>query len=247
MGTILLALAIAVGITLPVVLFLRTRMGLNALEDSWSGQNYYISLMETQLRELRTIRHEYNNLIQSVVCSIENQDWSELCRFKEEMIRKVASFNTLSMTALLKLRDYRLLWAVSGFIASRLNRSVPVNLYIADEIDRKDTGGIDLRKLLLLYLSDAVEIAEGCSNGRINLKISKSEEHTTFLIECTYLPESPDPAAGVRAAPGFHSRELTTERRRTLRLLHRNKRIRYGMYVEDGMFKQELTIRRVCG
>ena len=52
-----------------------------------------IACKDDMLKEFKKIQHEYNNMLQHIVCFIEAEDWEVLKEYKHQMLKKAQVLN----------------------------------------------------------------------------------------------------------------------------------------------------------
>lgn len=148
------------------------------LEESLSCKDYI-------LNEFKQIRHEYNNILQNIICLIEQENFTELKEYKESVISKTHLLNKNSITQLVKIKNKNILNLIYKMLIKAKQANVTVNLIIYNNIDEINCS-LKKYKILNNYISFAYETA--VKNGAsVQLKVNSSKQGLRFAFE-TILP-----------------------------------------------------------
>jgi len=141
-----------------------------------------MSCKDEILDELRKIRHEYNNMLQSIVCYIEEKDWDGLTEYKSEMLSKADSLNRNSFSQLAKIKNAKILCIVHKMLVRAKKSGMPLNLCIYNDINGIRMHEPQLCTVLQEFLLHACQEA---ANGKedIYLKIGADEQGLRFAVE----------------------------------------------------------------
>ena len=149
------------------------------------GLKENIACKEDILKEYKGIRHEYNNMLQSVVCFIEEEDWKGLKEYKDRLLRKTQLLNANNFTQLVKLKNRSVLSLVYRLLIRGKKSGTILHLIIYNDIDDREFYKIPLFNLLEGYFNNAYDVAAKLS-GEVNLKICGNNEGVRFVFENTY-------------------------------------------------------------
>ena len=137
------------------------------------------------LKEYKQIRHEYNNMLQSILCFIEEEDWIGLKEYKSKLLEKTKILNGNNLTQLVRLKNKSILSLVYKLLMRGKESGITIDLTIYNDIDDIDPYEIKSYKVLEEYLNFAYEVAAQVG-GKVNLKISGNNEGIRFAFENAY-------------------------------------------------------------
>lgn len=144
--------------------------------------NYEIT--EQFIENVRTFRHDYNNIMLSINGFIETNDMDGLKKyFTNEVLEEgkilYKKENTLVVNKIVSP-------AVKGLMSSKIIKAeklgLNVNMCIVDDIDEISMKIIDLCKVLGIFLDNAIEAAEESIEKSIDIYVLKDSEGVMFSI-----------------------------------------------------------------
>jgi hypothetical protein len=185
---LLFIIAIIVGINLLIALSRSKKLNLENHEC--------LICKDDILKEFRNIRHEYNNILQGLVCIIEEEDWEELIGYKDCILKKTQILNKSNLTQLIRIKNKNILRIVYSVLIRAKEAGITMNLNIYNDIDSIEAYRNDYMLSMQDYIEHAYEVAASESEV-INLKISANELGLCFAFEnkatdkaCRALPNS---------------------------------------------------------
>jgi L-ribulose-5-phosphate 3-epimerase UlaE len=137
------------------------------------------------LKEYREIRHEYNNILQGVICFVEEEDWEGLKEYKGKLLEKTRVLNTNNLTQLVKLKDNSILNVVYKLLIDAKQCGSIIYLTIYTEIEDISPCGIKLYESLEECLTYALKVATKDATT-VSLKISGNNEGILFAFKNTF-------------------------------------------------------------
>lgn len=132
--------------------------------------------------EHRKMRHEYNNILQTIICYIEEGDIDQLYAYKPKLMEKVQLLNKNSLVQLVKIKDTFMLNEVYRLLESAGANGIFLNLTVYNDIMQISQKAIGINNELKQYLWQAYENAVNI-NSEISFKISLSEYGVNFRFE----------------------------------------------------------------
>lgn len=174
--------------------------------------------------EFRKIRHEYNNIIQRMVCLIEEEDWDDLKEYKNELLVKVQKMNGNNLLQMARIKCTGILRVLYDFLTYADEAAIPLSIIVYDEIGGNCPKVAEfctvLHEFFLCACAEAVE-----NMGGITLKISAGKQGFRFTFE-SRLPGKID-----KLAPAPF----------TIRIPHRiQKCIFFNSFIQDDCLIREL-------
>ncbi|WP_234121030.1 hypothetical protein [Clostridium hydrogenum] len=137
------------------------------------------------LNEFKQIRHEYNNILQNIICLMEQENFTELKKYKESVISKTHLLNQNSITQLVKIKNKNILNLIYKILINAKQSNVTINLMIYNNIDEAICS-LKKYKILNSYISFAYETA--VKNGTsVQLKVNSSKQGLRFVFETELL------------------------------------------------------------
>jgi len=134
-----------------------------------------IACKDDMLKEFKKIQHEYNNMLQHIVCFIEAEDWEVLKEYKHQMLKKAQVLNSNNLTQLVKIKNIRILNLVYALLIQANAQETTINLTIYTDIDNTNSYKPKSYKSLEHSINNAYEAAM-LAGAPINLKITGNKE-----------------------------------------------------------------------
>jgi hypothetical protein len=140
-----------------------------------------ITCKDVILEEYSKIRHEYNNMLQTITCYIEAEDMDELIKYKSVLLEKTHLYNRNSITQLSKIMDYNILSAVYKLYLEAKQVGAILNIAIAINIPNQRSFSSKHYCLLQECLKRAYEsgVKEAAT---VNLNISGDDNGINFCF-----------------------------------------------------------------
>jgi hypothetical protein len=136
------------------------------------------------LAEFKHIRHEYNNMLQGLLCIIEDEDWEELVRHKDIILKRTQELNRNNLTQLVRIKNKNILIIIYNLLMRAEANEVTINLNIYNDIEDLKAYGGGVIKVFQDYVQFAYEVALATSGAKeVNLKINANKEGLSFVME----------------------------------------------------------------
>jgi len=148
-----------------------------------------IACKDSILKEYSKIRHEYNNILQTLTFYIDEEDLEGLKEYKGILLEKTHSINCNSITPLAKIKDIRILSAVYTLYLEAEEQGIHLNITIYNDIPSQKLYPKDLSSVLSECLQHAYQT--GARDAlQIDFKISSNDNGLYFNFEHIFLEES---------------------------------------------------------
>ncbi|MHB8062877.1 MAG: hypothetical protein ACYDG2_09630 [Ruminiclostridium sp.] len=141
-----------------------------------------IACKDDVLEEFKKIRHEYNNLLQTITSFIEAEDWEGLKEYKSILLEKTHLLNRNKLTQLVKIKDKSILVIVHELFMKTEEAKIALNITIYNDIADTNSHNIEFYNILLDYIKQAYELAVKEAE-EINLKISSNDNGLRLCFE----------------------------------------------------------------
>ena len=132
--------------------------------------------------EFTKIRHEYNNILQTLTCFIEEEDLEGLKDYKRKLLEKTHLLNSNSITQLIKIKDINILRSVSKLLLKAKEEGVVLIITIYNDITNqslyKDQYYYVLKECLIHAYQSGVK-----ETMVIHLKISSNDKGLSFIFD----------------------------------------------------------------
>ncbi|MBC2019057.1 sensor histidine kinase [Listeria seeligeri] len=155
----------------------------------------YVTTLESLHREMRVFRHDYVNILSTLVGYIDNNDMPGLKFYFENNIvpiNKTIESNNYKISLLQNIHVIEL----KGLLAVKLIRAqelkIDAILEVVEPIDKIAMDSIDLCKAVGILLDNAVEAALTCENPVIRIAFVKKGD-STLIVFANSLPMNMPP------------------------------------------------------
>lgn len=155
----------------------------------------YTSNLETLYNDMRVFRHDYINILSSMVGYIENKDM--------EGLEKHFNKNIIPLSEGMKSNNFKIgllqnikIPEIKGIISSKVIRAqevgIDVSIEVMEPIEKISMDIIDLSRAVGILLDNAVEAAQKCDKPYIKLGII-CKEKSVIIVILNSIPEDTPP------------------------------------------------------
>lgn len=148
----------------------------------------YTSSLEIMSEELRIFKHDYTNIITSIVGYIDDEDINGLKKYMYSDIlsmEKKINKNNMKLHLLKYIKNSEIKGLISIKILKAQELSINVAIDIMEEIDKLNLDVIVLCRILGILFDNAIEECITIKESKINFGIIKNKESIDFIIENT--------------------------------------------------------------
>ena len=205
----------------------------------------YIHGLEEINREIRSIQHDYSNILLSLYGYIENEDLKGLKSYFEKTILQT---NQQQINCFQQLENIKIM-ELKGLIGSKLLRAQSLNITVQIEVPEKiesiSTDLMDLTRIIGIFLDNAIEATLQHTQPQIQVAfLHTNVNELVIVIQNTTIGQYVDikqlfdenfSTKGENRGFGLHN---------VKQLLERYPNILLNTYLEQGCFIQEMVIER---
>lgn len=134
-----------------------------------------IACKDKVLEEFTKIRHEYNNLLHTLTCLVELEDWQALSDYNSILLEKTQVLNKNGLAQLVRVKDLSILRTIYKLIIYAKDAGIQLNLTIFNDIAESNRHKVDIYDILLECLSH--------TGDSVDLKISNADQGLCFRFE----------------------------------------------------------------
>ena len=164
-------------------------------QNSYDNLQEYMKQIEELYQNMRVFRHDYANVILSVVGYIEENDMDGLKKYYDMEIFPISNLFNKEKDVVAKLHNLDII-ELKSLISVKINYAlelkVEVNLEIIEKIDKVNMKSIDLVRIIGIFLDNAIEACQECEKPSIDLSIIKMDKDITFIVKNTYIKKNID-------------------------------------------------------
>lgn len=220
-----------------------TSSALAIKEQQYDQQQDYIKTIDSLINEFRRLKHSYSNTIYSFYGYIEEKDIEGLKAYYSEVVDEVKRVDSNLLLALQKIKVY----AVFGLLLNKINeaeeKGIEVGVQVINEVYEIGVKLIDLCEVLGNYLDNAIEASVDAETKKMNISLLDEDGYLTIKIENTY--------KGIIDVKNIQKEGISTKGSNrgfglaiTNKLLDRYTNVLHNTSAEDGIFMQELIIKK---
>lgn len=220
-----------------------TSSALALKEQQYDQQQDYIRTIDNLIHEFRRLKHSYSNTIYSFYGYIEEKDLEGLKSYYSEVVDEVKRVDSNLLLALQKIKVY----AVFGLLLSKINeaedKGIEVGVQVLNEVHEVGMKLTDLCEVLGNYLDNAIDGAAISELKKLNISLTDEQGYLTIIIENTYEGDIDIKAIqqkGVSTKGNNRGFGLAI----TNQLLSKYNNVLKNTFAEDGIFKQEIVIKK---
>ena len=164
-------------------------------QNSYDNLQEYMKQIEELYQNMRVFRHDYANVMLSVVGYIEENDMDGLKKYYDTEIFPISNLFNKEKDVVAKLHNLDII-ELKSLISVKINYAlelkVEVNLEIIEKIDKVNMKSIDLVRIIGIFLDNAIEACQECEKPSIDLSIIKMDKDITFIVKNTYIKKNID-------------------------------------------------------
>lgn len=185
-----------------------------------------IECKDAVLEEFKKIRHEYNNILQTLTFFIEEEDMDGLTEYKSKLMEKTHLLNKNNLAQLAKIKDKSMLRMVYKLFMNAKEARITLNLTIYNDIGKKSVYKTEFYDVLQAYLEHAYKSAVKEAT-EIHLKISETDKGLRFCFENFWIikPEHNTPILA-----------------KSMRNIKTDKNIFFNTFLQEALLMQEIMI-----
>lgn len=178
-----------------IIRYYETNAKIMLKQHSYDNLQGYIMQMEEFYQELRVFRHDYANIMVSMVGYIESNDIEGLKKYYDTYIFPMEEQLDKEKDAIAKLHNLDII-ELKSLISVKLNRAIKlhidINVEIIERINKVNIKIIDLVRIVGILMDNAIEACQVCKKPSIDFCIIKFDENITLVIKNTYVRQSLD-------------------------------------------------------
>ena len=162
-------------------------------QNSYDNLQEYMKQIEELYQNMRVFRHDYANVMLSVVGYIEENDMDGLKKYYDMEIFPISNLFNKEKDVVAKLHNLDII-ELKSLISVKINYALElkVNLEIIEKIDKVNMKSIDLVRIIGIFLDNAIEACQECEKPSIDLSIIKMDKDITFIVKNTYIKKNID-------------------------------------------------------
>ena len=153
---------------------------------------HYIDSLEETVKEMRSFRHDYKNILSSMSGYIRENKMEELKQYFDEKIKNFSSDTEVQMEAWKCLKNIQPM-ELKGFLYEKLllalARGVKIQVYMMDSMKIQYAYMEDLIRMLGVLIDNAIEASEQITDGYVVIEIVKMDQAVSFSVKNNYLQE----------------------------------------------------------
>jgi len=220
-----------------------TNSALALKEQQYDQQQDYIRTIDSLINDFRRLKHSYSNTIYSFYGYIQEDDLPGLKAYYSDVVDEAKRMDSNLLLALQRIKVY----AVFGLLWNKINeaesRGIEVGIRVTNEVREVGMKLTDLCEVLGNYLDNAIDAAAASDIKKMNINLIDDEGYLTISIENTY--------EGTVDVKEIQKKGYSTKGDErgfglaiTNRILSKYANVLHNTFAEEGIFKQELVIKK---
>jgi two-component system sensor histidine kinase AgrC len=173
---------------------LAKEMDLKNKQIQFDSLQEYTNNLEKLYTEMRVFRHDYLNILSSMIGYIQNKDIEGLEKYFNENILPLSEGMESNNFKIGILKSIRIP-EIKGIFSSKLIRAqelgIDVYIDIVQPIEKVNIDIIDLSRVVGILLDNAIEAAEKCDKPSIEVSVIDKKKSVIILIMNSCLEELP--------------------------------------------------------
>jgi len=220
-----------------------TNSALALKEQQYDQQQDYIRTIDSLINDFRRLKHSYSNTIYGFFGYIQENDLEGLKAYYTEVADEAKRMDSSLLLALQRIKVY----AVFGLLWNKINeaegRGIEVGIRVTNEVRKVGMKLTDLCEVLGNYLDNAIDAAAASKDKKMNITLTDDEGYLTISVENTYegtvdVKEIQKKGYSTKGNGRGFGLAITNQ------ILSGYTNILHNTFAEDGIFKQELVIKK---
>ncbi|HNR04805.1 MAG: GHKL domain-containing protein [Clostridiaceae bacterium] len=220
-----------------------TNSALALKEQQYDQQQDYIRTIDNLINDFRRLKHSYANTIYGFFGYIQEDDLEGLKAYYTEVADEAKRMDSNLLLALQRIKVY----AVFGLLWNKINeaegRGIEVGIRVTNEIREVGMKLTELCEVLGNYLDNAIDAAAASMDKKMNITLTDGGGYLTISIENTYEGDV-DVKEIQKKGYSTKGNERGFGLSITNHILSGYTNILHNTFAEDGIFKQELVIKK---
>lgn len=164
-------------------------------QNSYDNLQEYMAQIEELYQNLRIFKHDYANIMVSMVGYIEANDMEGLKEYYDKQIYPISNQLNKAKDVIARLHNVNII-ELKSLISTKINYAlelnIEVNLEITEKIQEINIKSVDLVRIIGILLDNAIEACQDCEHPSIDFSIVKMNNDITFIIKNTYAKQDID-------------------------------------------------------
>lgn len=217
-------------------------------ETQYENFLIYVSMLEKANKDVQKFRHDYINILLTLKNFIDTNNLNDLRLYFEESILNFEKKTLDDQKILNHLKNIEVL-GLKGLITSKAiiaqEQNILFSLEVPSTIQNIDFNLINLTRILGIFLDNAIESAQNCTDGSIQLALLNLDELQTLIIIKNSLDN-----ASINIADIFNDSSSSKGNGRGLglsivkQIIESEDNVILNTHIEGCYFIQELLIRK---
>ncbi|MHB1392937.1 MAG: sensor histidine kinase [Clostridia bacterium] len=220
-----------------------TNSALVLKEQQYDQQQDYIKTIDSLINDFRRLKHSYANTIYSFYGYIQENDLQGLKAYYSEVMDDARKMDNNLLLALQQIKVY----AIFGLLWNKINeaesKGIEMGVQVINEVHEAGIKLTDLCEVLGNYVDNAIDAAAVSDIKKMNIILTDTEGYLTISVENTYegtvdVDEIQKKGYSTKGDNRGYGLAITNQ------ILSRYPNILHNTFVEEGIFKQELVIKK---
>jgi two-component system sensor histidine kinase AgrC len=212
-------------------------------EQQFDQQQDYISTIDSLISDFRRLKHSYANTIYSFYGYIQENDIQGLKAFYSEIVDDTKKMDSNLLLVLQRIKVY----AIFGLLWNKINeaegKGIEVGVQVLNEVHEVGMKLSDLCEILGNYLDNAIDAAADSEDKKLNVSLIDDQGYLTISIENTFkeivdVNEVQKKGYSTKGNGRGFGLAITNQ------ILSRYTNVLHNIFAEEGIFTQELVIKR---
>ena len=171
---------------------LKKELEFKSKQKEFENLRQYTDSLEKLYADMRVFRHDYLNIISSMIGYIDNRDIEGLERHFYESIIPISKSMRSNDFKIGDIRNIKIP-ELKGLLSSKLIRAqeigIDVHIEIVEDINKINMNIIDLSRVIGILLDNAIEATEKAENTRLKIAFVRKEKSIIIIISNGYRDE----------------------------------------------------------
>ena len=151
--------------------------------------------IEELYKEVRSLRHDYTNLLTSLRLGIEEEDMEQIKEVYDSVLKDSSQKlqdNKYDLGRLVNVRDRALKSLLAGKFLKARDQNIVFNVEVPEEVQVESMSLLDFLTIVSILCDNAIEASAEASQPRVSIAFIKNGAQETFIIENSIKEEGID-------------------------------------------------------
>ena len=189
----------------------------------------HLAIMEKAMDEFRNVRHQHNNMLQSIVFYIENEQWESDENFVEEIMEKTSELNKNNVLQLIKIKNRQVRSSVSKMAEMCEKNGIDFSITVSGDVRHINMHESSLTSALEIIFNHIFNEVMKFIKKEIIIEIC-SDSQGVLIVFDSHFDNS------------YCNLNVKVDKAAVKKIISRNRNVIFNSYINNNYHRQEIMI-----